>query len=194
MTAIVELIGAVVVAGWIFERIALLILPRRAPQHWAPAAGYGATIIAGVIGGFGFGFWVSVVAPVGAMVPLLCAAWSLTRMGWISVRPVPIPDLLVIALLCALVLAGAWGLGPVNLYAWFYAGLGPVALTVALAVWALWRGQTVVLIGLVLGQALWLMDIGSSNLYDQYSHFGLPFVLVLLALSRAVMRLLPQRG
>lgn len=194
MTGVVELIAAVIVAGWVFERIAVLILPSSAPRHWAPVAGYGATAVAGWIGGFGFGFWVSVVAPVGAMLPVLCLAWSLKRMGWVQVRDVPALDLLVLAGLGAVVLMGAGGLGPINPYAWFYAGLGPALLPVGLGLWALWRGQTPVLIALVIGQGLWLADIGSSNLYDQLSHFFLPPALALLACSRAVLGLLPTRA
>ncbi len=191
MTGLVELIAAILVTGWVAERIAILILPRSAPIHWAPVAGYGAAAVAGWIGGFGFGLWMSVLAPVGALVPVLCAAWSLKRLGLIRVPGVPTPDLLVFALLGAVVLIGAAGIGPVNPYAWFYSGLGAALLPVPIALWALWRGQIAVLVGLALGQALWLADIGSSNLYDQFSHFFLPPALALLAASRFGAALLP---
>lgn len=192
MTGFVELIAASLVAGWLFERIAVLILPARAPRHWAPVAGYGAMAIAGVIGGFGFGVWVSVVAPVGAMLPVLCVAWSLTRLDLIALRDVPALDLVCLALLGAGVLAGAGGVGPVNPYAWFYSGPGPVVLVVGLAVWAIWRGQIPVLIALTLGQVFWLADIGSSNLYDQLSHFVLPPALALLACGRGLTAVLAK--
>lgn len=183
MTHIIETCAAAIMAGWLLHRFIAIGLPRSAPKHWSLLGGYGAAAVAAYIAGVGFGVWVSVMAPVGAMVPLLCLASSARVMGWWSPPTLPRVDALVLALLVLVVLVGAAGIGPLNAYAWFYAGIGPAALAAGLALWALWRGQVVILAGLVLGQVLWLTDIGSSNLYDQFSHFFLLPALVLTGLG-----------
>ncbi len=183
MTHLVETLAAAIVAGWVLHRFIAIGLPRSAPRSWALLGGYGSMLLSAYIGGVGFGVWVATVAPVGVMLPLLCLASSARTYGVWEPEPAPRLDLLVIAALMLAVLLGASGIGPLDAYAWFYGGFGPALLAGAVALWALWRRQVVALVAVVLGQGLWLADIGSSNLYDHFAHMALVPALLLSGLG-----------
>ncbi|MEP4194212.1 MAG: hypothetical protein ABJL99_01100 [Aliishimia sp.] len=186
MTHVIETLAAIIVAGWVLHRLIAVVVPRTVSKSWlAAASGYGAMALAGIIGGDGFGIWVSVIAPVGAMLPLLCLASSGRVLNVWTPPRAPRIDKLVLFFLILLVAFSAAGFGPLNLYAHFYEGLGPVLLASGLALWALWRRQVVVLVAVIFAQCLWLLDIGSSNFYDQVSHLALLPALLFSAMRRS---------
>ncbi len=190
MTGIIETAGAAIVAGWVLHHVIALGLKEALPRSWVLAGCYGIASIAAWIGGFGWGIWVALVEPTGAMLPVLCLATSLRLARvWDPSRP-PALDLVLLALAMSVVLLGAGGFGPVNPYAWFYAGIEPALLAALVALWAVWRNQMAVLIAVIAGQVWWLADIGSSNLYDHLAHFALVPALLVAALLGVVRRAL----
>lgn len=178
-----ELVAGSIVLGWVFH---LIPARQRLERHFYIAYGLGFVFCLGsVVAGLTFGgLWMAVLAPFGAMLPALCLRSSLRRVGWVA-PDVPRADLLVFAGLMIFVILGAFGLVPVFAYGWFYGGIGPAVLAVALAAWALWRGQIVVLIAVAVAQVLWLADLGSSNFYDHVAHFALIPALLWRAFSPA---------
>lgn len=174
-----ELIAGSIVLGWVFQ---LIPAGQRLERHFYFTYAMGflfCAVSASLVEGFG-GLWMAVLAPFGVMLPALCVRDSLRKVGWVA-PDVPPMDLLVFAGLMGFVVLGAFGLVPVFAYGWFYGGVGPAVLAVALAAWALWRGQIVVLIAVLLAQLQWLADHGSSNFYDHVAHFALIPALVLRA-------------
>lgn len=183
MTSVWEILAGSIVLGWMFH---LIPVTRSRDRHAVLSYCFGIVFCAGSIlldMSFG-GLWVAVLAPFGVMLPALCLRWSARKLGY-AIRPVPRMDKLVVVALMLVVVLGTMAAIPVHPYSWFYDGIGAGALAMALGLWALWRRQTIVLGAVVLGQILWLLDVGSSNFYDHMAHFGLIPALLLSALSRA---------
>jgi hypothetical protein len=180
MTTVFELVAGSIVLGWLFHQIPAR---KRLERHLYLSYGFGLFFCAGsILLGLEFGgLWIATLEPFGVMLPALCLRSSARKVGWQD-EAVPSVDKLVLAGLMSVVIAGSFGVLPVFPYGWFYAGIGPAALAVGLALWALWRRQIVVLIAVTLGQVLWLLDVGSSNFYDHVAHLVLIPALVISAL------------
>ena len=164
-----------VVLGWVLHQI-----PGLRRRHWW-AYGLGLVLCAGTaaFGAQPGGLVVATLAPFGVILPALCLHSSFAPAGR---EAVPRGDLLVLSAMMLVVAFGAAGVLPLAPYGWFYAGVGPALLAFGLGVWALWRRQIEVLGAVALAQVLWLLDVGSSNLYAHLSHLVLIPALALRAL------------
>ena len=180
MTHLVETLAGVIVAGWVLQSVLSWFLPRRV----AVGLAFAGTVGWAVVPNAGWGIWMALMVPFGAMLPVLCLASIGRAMGRWTLRHVHRLDALLVLIGMLIVLGGAAGLLPFSPYAWFYAGLGPFILAVALSLWATWRGYAAILFGVVLGQVFWLADIGSSNFYAHISHFFLLFPVIFALISR----------
>jgi len=178
LTTMWEVLAGSIVFGWVLSRLWLI---GRAPLL---CYGAGLVLIAGTaLAGLSFGgVFVATFEPFGVMLPLLCLANTANRAGLLNSPEVPRLDKLVLAALMLAVLLGAGGALPWHPYSWFYTGLGPALLAGVLGIWALARWQVHIMGIVALAQTLWLLDIGSSNLYDQVAHTVLIPALVISAL------------
>ena len=176
MTTLWELTAGTIVLAWAFNW-----LPYVRPLYAVIAASILMTVVALPDWSFS-GIWIATFEPFGVMLPALCGMRLVQASGWQGPPPVPRLDKLVWALLILVVLLGAGGALSMHPYAWFYTGLGPAILALAVGAWSLWRRQTVVIGAVVVAQVLWLADVGSSNIYDHLAHVLLVPGLILSGL------------
>jgi hypothetical protein len=166
MTTVLELVAGSLVFGWL-----LSMLPYIGNKLWVGYALAGATIGVSAALGFYFGgIWIATFEPFGVMLPALCLISSLRRRNLIRFATITAWEKLGWAAVTALVIAGTGGEFDYNLYSLFYTGWEPFAAASLIALWAWWRRQDHVLAAVFIGQVFWLMDIGSSNLYDHLTH------------------------
>lgn len=180
-TTLWEVLAGSIVLGWVFH---LIPANKAKDRHAALTYAFGFVFCGGsILMDMAFGrLWIAVLAPFGVMVPALCLQWSARKIGFALPRA-PRLDLLALVALMLVVTLGAGGVLPIQPYAWFYSGLGAGVLALGIAAWALWRNQAFVLGAVVLGQVLWLLDVGSSNFYDHMTHFVLIPALAVVGLS-----------
>ena len=167
MTGLVETLSGVIVAGWLLFWVLRVFLSAPWASFALPMMG-----LIALVSPAPWGIWMSVMQPFGVMLPALCLA-GIARGSGLRVTRIARVDLAVLALAMTFVLMGAAGVLPLSPYGWFYGGFGPALLAGVLGGWALLRGHFVIAGAVVAAQILWIADIGSSNFYDQVSHFFL---------------------
>lgn len=177
MNTIWELFAGSCVFGWVIS-----MLPYFRASIWRGyLAGF---ILVGVTAASGFqfgGIFVATFEPFGVMLPAVCVASSLRRYGYFVYPSISPWEKIAWACAMVIVVLGSIGIIEANIYAWFYSGWEPVVGAIVVATWAYFRGQTHILFAVFLAQCFWLLDIGSSNLYDHITHFLLIPALVISA-------------
>jgi hypothetical protein len=189
MTAVYELGAAAVVLGWCLSRLlGLAIAPAR-----ATVLGYG--LAAGIVlisySSFLTGMFTALLAPYGVLLPALALQNTARRMG-IHTKPYSSAEMVAAFGLYLLFLMASAGVFEWDPYSYGYGGQGAVMVAILLAGYALWRGHIVLLAVIVVAQALWLLDIGSSNLFDHLSHVLLVFILPITLLRCATQKPQPN--
>ncbi len=189
MTAVYELCAAAVVFGWCISRIlGLVVSPAR-----ATALGYGlaAVIVLLSYSSFLTGMFTALLAPYGVLLPALALQNSARHLGF-HTKPYSIAEMLAAFGLYLFFLMASAGVFEWDPYRYGYGGQGAAIVAVLLSGYALWRGHIVLLGVVILAQALWLLDIASSNLFDHLSHVLLVFMLPITILRRATQKPQPN--
>ncbi len=175
MTGIWEAVAGGIVAGWALSRL-----------PWVPVwLGYVLGLllfgVGSLLGLQVAGIYVATFEPFGVVLPAVCLASTLRRVGVLNYPQITPWEKLGIAALLTFVVLGTLGLIAPNPYALFYTGLAPALLALSVGAWAALRAQPHILVAVLLAQVLWLLDIGSSNLYDHLTHVLLIPALVVSA-------------
>lgn len=189
MTAVYELASAAVLLGWLLSRLLGLALP-----VWrATLTGFGLAILIVSLSfsSFTTGMFIGLLAPFGVLVPALALQNSARAIG-MDTRRYSVTEMLGLWVFYLMFLTASAGVFDWDPYRFGYAAPGAATVALAMAAYAVWRGHVVVLASVVLAQALWLADIGSSNFYDQISHVLLVFILPISALRSATQKPKPN--
>ncbi|MEQ9693851.1 hypothetical protein [Shimia sp. SDUM112013] len=190
MTVAYETAGAAVIIFWVVFRIARWAVADRIAAALAAAV---TVALLTVLADSAITLMiVAVLAPFGAMLPILAGANILAKFG----RPVDrfsTVEILLALIFVTLFLAASIGALPFDPYRFGYDPLPAGAVALALCLWALWRGHVTLALAAVLGQVMWMTDTGSTNYFDHVSHMLLVPVLAITLLLRLVGMLRPAR-
>lgn len=126
---------------------------------------------------------VSLLSPLPVLIPVyalgLLAGPFGFRPGWW-----PRADLAVaLVALLTLILSAIGHIG-FDIYRYGYEAWPVAIIAAGMAALALWRNHMLLLVGIVLGQILWMLEIGSTNFFDHVSHILLIPLLGLYILKR----------
>ncbi len=124
----------------------------------------------------------ALLAPLGVMLPALALRQMAAGMG-VAVIPFGSAELVVFLLAYLVFLASAMGMIRVDLYRLGYAPVPVAMMVLAFCGYGALTGQVFLPLVAVLGQALWVMGVGSSNWFDHVLHAVLvPMTIVVLIL------------
>lgn len=182
MTAIWEILAGSVVMGWTLSQLPIM-------RRWVGISyAIGAVLIGGTaILGLQFGgIFIATLLPFGVMLPVLCLTSTLRQLNAATLPDIPAWDKLGWAGAMIFVILGSLGAIKLFPYGWFYSGLGPLIIAVLVGLWAVLRRQAHILIAVLVAQVFWLTGIGSSNFYDQITHFILVPALVISAVRQGI--------
>ena len=181
MTGAYATLGLVLVLGWCVWRLG---------RRWWPGVG---GIAAGLIvaaafvflGGQASAVTMAVLAPLGAVLPALALRDMAAGAGHPSPR-LPSVDLAVVGALHAVFLAAAMGAVRFDPYRFGYDPAWGSVFALCCIAYLAWRRQAVLAAAVLVGQALWIGDVGPSNMADHALHMLLVPIVLIVLLGRAV--------
>lgn len=123
-------------------------------------------------------------APFGAVLPALAIQNFTTQFGGYRSTDYHLAEVLGALAVYVLYLCAALGVFAFDPYRFGYQPvMGSVIILVLLA-YSLWRGHVFLALALIVGQAAWAFDIGSTNAFDHMTHVILVPVLCVVALQK----------
>jgi len=183
MSAAYEALAAGIVTAWVLFQGLRLFLPLRMALGCALALGVLPYLLVPHVPAFAM--IIAVFAPFGVLLPVL-AVQSLMRTTGVAVPRFATRELLLGLVCYVAFLSASLGVFDWDPYRLGYTPHWGGGIAVLIAAYGALRGHVGLSLAALLGQVLWMLDIGSSNYFDHISHALMVPILVVVLVQRGV--------